>query len=981
MSRKAIAALCVILLVGLPFTGMLAESVTSEAAEAVVDIIYCPTTKENDVVHAARHVANAIAERWNSTVVRVFSTKKIQGQKPTEDFIGSISAADSVDITKSKLNGLEVLEKDNRPQEIWMIMTVDCAENLTEETEIYGQISKVMQENERARLHLTFISASDSKAGKDSELYKKLSTSYPGRVSTVQVRKDFMQANAQNVQTHSGNWFIASLYGETPATLPLTEKEAGTYCFTMPQDGMALLLVWQKKETERAEVRVEEQLPTGTAQSRIVQLEPFNKANGWNGNRAEYLNGVKLMNLSGQSTYVVTLPSRTIGSVEVFWYPEMAEVTCNLSLGANVWERREQEIGMSITGGNLTACITEPAMAYAAEGENWLPLAVKESEGRWKALITPQTSQTKLRLRASVSVKDANGNLLRILKAEGERAIVNTAIEATGKTEPIALYFYQKEDGTVLGKANLLLSDYFVLNPADGPQVFVNETNVSGLQSEGAKAVATGTNLAVLANGWQYELTATSAQGEDFTVALKVKVGDDQSKCTVKVQRCDVGELIRSFEITVLDMNGQKADKLLAGHSYTLQVIYPEATVKTWTAMPNDEMTAGIPRLEKLLLWVAEQSADLQQISTTTTDLLSICARKDETFDNRPTVRFTKQANDTYVAAVTVKVESDWETGELPVRFVVFSDGEEATAKLAEKVETLSVTNDPPTVKPVEKTAFTVKLRGIADENGQYKANSLNVEEALGIQSIEELFEDTETPDALKYTVQVDKLDGVTLQQNEKQLLLAEDGTGFPLENNSLRLSFTTKGERTLILRAYDGVNDAAVLCININVKSALEELLIYIGAGIAATLLVVLSATIIHQIRKPAFGKAGVVCVSCASAVVDSSESMEKLLNEREVVPMESFGKKKVSLLQLMICSRQAPLPVEDVWLAEDVFVAPGRNGSIRILFGSKAKKQLKRRNERVVEGNRASFVIGGNDIVVINRKMEGVWDDERVG
>ena len=978
MSRKIIAALCAVLLLALPFAGALAESVTAEDTEAVVNIIYCPTNKEkSDVVHAARHVANAIAERWSSAKVRVFSTKNIQEQKPTEDFINAISTDDSVDIQKGKLLGWETLEKDPRPQEIWMIMTADCAESLTETTDIYGQISTAMQENAQARLHLVFIRASGSKAGTESELYKKLSAAYPERVAAVQVCRNFMQADAQDAQTHSGDWFVASLYGETPAALPLEEKEAGTYCFTMPKDGTALVLAWQNKETKRADVHVEEQLPVGAAQSSAVQVESFGKANGWNGTRAEYLNGAKLTNLSGQSTYVLTLPAGDIESVKVFYYPEMAEAACSLSLGANTWERWEQEISLSVTGGDMSNCVAEPAVNYAADDGKWQPLTVKQADGEWKAFITPQRNQTSVRVKASVAIKDANGNLLRKLETEEERAIVNTAIEALEQPDPITLYFYQAEDGRLLGRAALFLSDYFALNPADGVQLFVDGTDAKEWQAEGAKTIATGTDLTVLSDGWQCELAATSAQGEDLTVTLKAKVGDDEGECTVQVQRCDVGALVRSFEIAVLDENNRKADKLLAGHSYTLKVTYPEAVVETWASMPEDELTAGIPRLEKLLLCVAEQGAALSTTHASATDLPIVQAGKDGTFDSMPAVSFTGQKDGTYAAEVTVQVDRDWKTGELPVQFAVFSD-EEGTTKLAEKTDAFAVINDPPTAKAVKKTEFTVKLAGMADENGQYQANGLKVEEALGVHAIGDLFEDPETTDALKYTVQVDNLNGVTLQQDGKQLQLAEGETSFPLENGFLCLNFTTKGDRTLILRASDGVNDAASLCITVHVKSALEEILLYIGLGVAALLLAALIAAVIHQVRKPAFGKTGLVCVSCASAAVDSSESMEKLLAAREAVPMEAFGKKKVPLSQLLICSRQAPLPPDEAWLAEDIFVAPGRNGSIRILFGGKAKKQLRRRNEKVSESSRASFVVGGNDIVVINRKMEGAWSDE---
>ncbi|MDO4838529.1 MAG: hypothetical protein Q4B32_09050 [Clostridia bacterium] len=958
-----------------------------ESASVVVG--YLPTSSDSNIVATARFAALAIQSRCSSQffyAAKLTPTKNDnKRQANPEHFNSLISASDAKGaIDKKGFNEDEAaaMAATTTKTQVWMIMDVAAVQELKEDSTLIQQLS-AMQENENIFLTMLFIGDTAFSMNGGTAVAEMLKQA-PERSTWVQLQSDFLQQKVNRQDTlHTGNWFTAALYG-TPVDLPIAEVEGEQFfTFDMPVDGSAVIVTQQDETMEKPEVSGENGKCSG--ETHAFQYSASNR--GKTGIVVTLLTG-----LTANQRYTVSYgQDAKVLSNRVYLMADFAKLAPTLNLPYKL-TRSEQTATLSV-GEHAFGQGERFQVQWNWNGTNVSGSAFDEVSGRWMLAQTPAENDTSVQVNVSLKLYAEDGDLLYSWKSESlERPVVNSELTATRNTKTLTLYYFAGDGRN--DTVSFAIGDYLSYNRNDEVSLNVNGHDLT----EGEISVADGFTLTYDQTNGSMTLTVDDDwQGEDETIPLTLEARNEEQsvQTTVTVQTYCVNSLVQKAKAEILDEAGHdvsaaednQAYEVKAGQAYTWRVALSENAATIWNNMPQTEDTVGIPHLEDVSFVVTTMDAEeVTDVLATSTDLLSLTGGGESAMQLEPLATgkqgeclsaFTLEKNDdgAYQGEAVIRFANAWANDE-SVDLHLYAVYEDHTAGskriLTEQTVQCHISNANVRVTgKVPTTPSEIRLTGMPDH---LESKEVNLQEVLDIKSLAELFTDDETPDALTYSLRVSSTEGVTVQQDQQELesiTSSEEETASALyaeidPQQPVTVDFSAKGDVQITLYASDRVNEPpAEVSISFHVVSEIEILALYAACGAAALIVLAILVLVIVQAKKPAFGGSPIRCVACADTM-DGSD-INKLLMQSHAAELYPFRKNRILLSQLLVMTRQAPLPSATALVTEDIEIAPGGKKGIVLHYGKKAKKQLACKGKEAIPYGGLKEIRHGHTIITI--------------
>lgn len=967
----------------------LASSMPEFDESASVVIGYLPTSNDSNIVATARFAALAIQSRCSSQffyAAKLTPTKNDnKRQANPDDFNSLISAADAKGaIDKKGFNEEEAaaMAATERKIQVWILMDVAAVRELEEDSTLIQQLS-AMQENENIFLTMLFIgdTAFSVNGGTAvAELVKQA----PERTNWVQLQPDFLQQKVSQQDTlHTGNWFTAALYG-TPVDLPTTEIEGEPFfTFDMPVNGSVVIVTQQNETLGKPEISDENENYAG--ETHTFQYSASNR--GKTGFVVTRLTG-----LTANQRYTVSYgQDAKVLSNRVYLMADLAKLAPSLRLPEKL-TRSEQTATLSV-GENAFDQGERFRVQWNWNGTEVSGSAFDEAAGKWTLVQTPAEDDTTVQVSASLKLYAEDGDLLYSWKSESlERPVVNSELTTTGNTKELTLYYFAGDgrDDTV----SFAIGNYLSYNKNDEVSLSVNDHDLT----EGTFSVADGFTLTYdQANGSMTLTVDDDWQGEDETIPLTLEARNEEQsvQTTVTVQTYCVNSLVEKAKAEILDEAGHdvsalddnQAYEVKAGQAYTWRVKLSENAAIIWNEMPQTEDAAGIPHLEDVSFVVTTMDAEaVTDALATSTDLLSLAGGEKSVMQLEPLATgeqgenlsaFTLEKNDNgaYQGEAVIRFANTWANDEsVDLHLYAVCEDQTTGSKriLTEQTVQCHISNG--NVRFTGKTPTTPNEIRLTGTPNQLESKKVNLQEVLGVKSLAELFTDDETPDALRYSLRVSSTEGVTVQQNQQVLepvASSEEETAPALyveidPKQPVTVEFSAKRDVQITLYASDMVNEPpAEVSITFHVVSEMEIWALYAACGVAALIVLVILVLVIVRVKKPAFGGSPIRCVACADTMEDSD--ITKLLTQSHAVKLYPFKKNRILLSQLLVMTRQAPLPPDTALITEDIEIAPGGKKGIILYYGKRAKKQLACKGKEAIPHGGLKEIRLGHTIIII--------------
>lgn len=478
-------------------------------------------------------------------------------------------------------------------------------------------------------------------------------------------------------------------------------------------------------------------------------------------------------------------------------------------------------------------------------------------------------------------------------------------------------------------------------------------------------------------------------------MTLEARNEEQSVQTTVTVQTYCVNSLVEKAKAEILDEAGHdvsalddnQAYEVKAGQAYTWRVKLSENAAIIWNEMPQTEDAAGIPHLEDVSFVVTTMDAEaVTDALATSTDLLSLAGGEKSVMQLEPLATgeqgenlsaFTLEKNDNgaYQGEAVIRFANTWANDEsVDLHLYAVCEDQTTGSKriLTEQTVQCHISNG--NVRFTGKTPTTPNEIRLTGTPNQLESKKVNLQEVLGVKSLAELFTDDETPDALRYSLRVSSTEGVTVQQNQQVLepvASSEEETAPALyveidPKQPVTVEFSAKRDVQITLYASDMVNEPpAEVSITFHVVSEMEIWALYAACGVAALIVLVILVLVIVRVKKPAFGGSPIRCVACADTMEDSD--ITKLLTQSHAVKLYPFKKNRILLSQLLVMTRQAPLPPDTALITEDIEIAPGGKKGIILYYGKRAKKQLACKGKEAIPHGGLKEIRLGHTIIII--------------
>ena len=937
--KRLLGWLCAAFLALIPVLSVLAEEEIPAEPKNSTAVFYLHATSDKEQIKAARYVIFALHAR-NETDGGDMLISRVDGggnrrtlyrssdsnwaNKPWAQNQQLFSTGQGNYFGPASTLHEDQLAAVSDFSDIWMIVPPDAYDHLLNNPELLGQM-RGMLDSQRQRIHLVLIGDGIPDPTGETAL-DQLIAAYSGQVEWIRILSDF-QAPRTNSTAHTGDFFLASLFGtsddalflETPADLVLSgipsesgENNPESRSFTLPEDGRILIL----------------QRYTGTAASlTMTDLQ---------GGRREITKQYALSYLPAgntESSYTGTLVTQLPAGdyildgcddeTKVYWYPDPDTLQPAFSMDEEEWKWGDHRVTFALGNtlnrpndfdvdftqmNNDQKTIRHTHISYVPESGRWeMNVPVMADSGILKVQITPS---------ARLLMKD--GNLIWSWEGEPQiREPKSTPSEAKADAEKDTgtLYFTEQAGG----EFRRSWSDFFDYNvnepydhdvkrgetvPEDAVQIDQDEDGFTVKALPGNGSGGSG-SIALLFGGAEQKLTVTWENAQDIIKADRFDITDDTDTKPVKV-----------------------------GQGVTLTVTIPAKVREAWETAYGQLKDSGFPGIQALTL--TGEITKETEATEGTGEKEEKAAEKNQ--EEQP---FAETADGDLSAAVSLPVPVNYPEGSALLNYRVTDTAPLQSSELITGERKLQIQNHAP------KSGFTgdmkteLALDGMPD---QYEPKDL-LEAAFGTRDLFGLFSDEETEAVSEITIIVTNPDGMQVtgelpEETEKDLKIGLKNT-----KNDLSIFALKPGDHTITLTASDGVNPSEPLSVSVHVYSRILRIAMFAAAGIVLALVILTLILVIRQARKPQFGD---IKLRCYVSSDENAERGREIMTKCEPVPMAQFGKKPVSLTDLLILTRQPSLSPETMEAADDIVILPTKHGEVNVLFGKKAMERIGRHEKR---------------------------------
>lgn len=912
----------------------------AEEEQTHLTIVYLPTTKDEAVTQTARCMALSIINRWQDT--DVIQLLKADGRSKLEtrlDKISDVIKEEKKTNIRLQEDALQSLTDEQFTQEIWFILSTDAAKEIVAneaEDNFYAQLTQLLKNN-AAKIHFVFIGDEALSFQNDIQALHELASAFgEDRLSWIQVQSDFLATETTNGLVHTGSWAIASLYGD-PIEVAVTPNE-NQWHFVMPCNGEALVLAQPGQGFEVNDNGISRE---GT---------PFSLSYGKGNNANHYYEGLFLTGLVQGNEYCITLnqSEQADAQIKVYCYPDLSRLQPMLDVGAeDVWTREEQNIQVLLENdlGLGDAFRAELYYSYIQSGQELdapqsseaYEANLKENKGGWSFYVTPDQGTTAAIVQAKITLTAQDGNLLYTWTSpEQQLSVVDSDLSSI---EDLAvLHFFYSSSAEEPSKVEIAWTDYFNYNPKDSVTFLINGTK-DMITTDTYTIEHTEEGFILRSNG--------KSQIEPFEITLTAGSGTKNAKVILSIKPHDRSSFSDNFQCYWMDDSStqEKTDFATntdlagkAGHTYTLRMILAADTVNLWEKAPEE---LKIPFKE---LYLSFSEEDVEDIA------------------------FSEQEDGSFAVSVKIPVESNVDNDAcLPVSFYLHG----LTEQPIPYSFSITISNEAPSIRKdnVSSSDFQFEL------SSNLSDNKVPLADLWDADSLTALFCDEETPsEELSLCLEAPDSSISIWQNNEKLTPAPEDKCyQFQAQYGDVEVLFEDKGTFDITLWASDGVNDSEPLTAHCTVTSAFDRIFIFVLVGLGTALLLLVSGLIIHHSRKPSFGAVALRCVACANIVTDSEKSIRQLLEKCHPAKLHCYGKKAISLADVLILCHQPPISKTYAELVEDIQLLPAKESCINLRYGKHARKQLNKRGDRMVENTMLNLPLGYFTITLLLTDEKG--------
>ena len=523
--KKLLLYACALVLALLPVMTAGADLIhlNGDATKNGIYIYYIPATRDISRITTAKYIALSIDASQPDTPASYGKYNGKSFNKLSEVFANGNSDG------AGAINARLIPERpESQVCDYWFIVPEEAISNFIHNSELMNQCRNLLA-NEESRAHVVLISDRAVAVPDDSALGALCAEGKTDRiqVSSVFSVTELPSSSYEDRDIHTGNFFIAALFGQ-PADIPYTLSEDGmTRTFTMPETGKAFVLARSLNEAGNIEC-VD---ATGNPCEKKVYEISLPKDVAYT--------GTLLPKLAGGSEYSVTCQSGAIDSISIYWYPNLSEIKPEVVQGGP-WSRGENSIDLTL--GNDLGRPEDFIVQFdyqVNDGSAAQVSAEYDAERKlWAKLLTADTSTETITVDPSVRLQMKDGN--KIWEWHGEKVVFDVISEGVKKSSqaPENLTLWYDPAGKAYGKAGFAWSDFFTYNPEDHPEFsfeLPGETCVSCEKTENgiALAVSEGEELP-----------------ESCTIRLIATLPNESAEHNLEIRRADIAEIWNAVVIS-----------------------------------------------------------------------------------------------------------------------------------------------------------------------------------------------------------------------------------------------------------------------------------------------------------------------------------------------------------------------------------------------------------------------------------------------
>ena len=953
--RKLIAAGILALLLSLFFAccGQGQEMFLDEDADHVV--IYFQSKAESEA-QTDRFIWNVLEQRFGLSGESLWQSNEKIDQSIDFSTKKTATAIALSEVQTNKLSGAE------KTTVVWMLMP-SAADFKTNGKKLSDQMGTILG-NENVYINLIQV-GNNGVISDDTLITCNAFAKYPDRLHVVYVSDEWENPACVGENNETGNimlscaCFAAFLHGE-PVLLdvqmqemtqeqtesPEAENEAENEAlseqyFFIPGAGKVLIISCMKKGEEEAV-----SLTADMGEQKVFALSDRQFCL-W---VTELEAGRYTLNDADKMEYV-----------QVWYYPDWEQFTPVLNAN-EAWYRENQSISVSFPEGSAFAelmgdmDITLTVSPLANE-------STEENEETSQALTDEEASpddsadledSEEQPIYGEFELTAENGYTHSLNAAEISGASVTARISWKSKNGckpektwedtqeyvvsemPIALkdgiaqeeYILPFDSSAQDGKElEIQLSDLFEYNSNDYPAAWIGDHELKSGEdwTIGNVCISLDGSILKISVDWNAKGEEQEEAGDaltsdvKFTLALSGQEGNSAS-ASITIQAVDYQTLLSQIKFEASE------EPVKAGDAATWTVRIPGDAAEIW------QKAAGIwPGINPLNELTAGESG-------------------------KPGISFEKEEQGDWAAQSTYQVASDATDGDFISLALMVNAGD---AQLTGSDVTISFANSKPTIQWTGSTSKEIVLQGMPwklEKSGDLWGI------LFGETKLADLFEDSESA---QLTYQLSLSGNALMSVGEEMIELPypkelSDQSDFELSKPiyilGLQNLLAPKHSVIFTLTASDGVNRSDPIEITISVYSHLMRILSWIGLGLGAAALLTAILLVLRQVLKPRFADLRLVCI-----VTPQTEEVGSVPTGARWVELSGFGKKSVALTDLLIMTRQPPLPEDALAVAQKIRIAPYKNECVCLQCGKKEAREMGKslRDAKQPHGCGESFII----------------------
>lgn len=808
-------------------------------------------------------------------------------------------------------------------------------------------------EKEDTSLHFLVIGNAEEKPviGGDSQI-GWLSANYPGQVSVLRMLEDGLATETKDPELHTADWAIASIIGDgVPVSLPAAE-DGKSFRVTLPKDGALFVASYGEKNCSHKLTD-----PNGGESKPDVSKKCAINNSG--------LMYTLYQGLSAGDYTVAKADSMALSGVRAFWFPALGDLRVRLAVedsytdlltrktpvteeqeAVNV-RRERQTILVSVENSVLADLGNAEARVSASCGsvaEELSLIGSSESENGWVFAFEPRKDMTSVDFTASVTLDSADGNRIKAWNGTFTLPVIDSPITVKGFQTEQDFYFLSQPARSETRAFSV--DDLFAYNPNDPVSFYLNDKSLVPSMSVGGVAVSYG------GDGRQVGLSCLQGAQHDRKVNLSFAASTNG---TVR--------MVSSIRLHLHDLRAEVLERATVTVTRNGEVIGPEDGQRYPLSVGTDYTVTFTLGAKEAALWnevcrrVGLPALDDMQASFS-------CAEEP--------VQFAQQADGSYAASVPV---SQFISKEMfDVSCALGQDGQEY---LQRKISMRFENSAPYIKRGVEREKNVavalddIPLLGQADGSARLAAEW----------DLSNCFKDDETEaSGLTYYIAISPeyaecfeimSDGSPLAPNGEGEFVVGPGTDTNVQvmvTQRIGESWfwaTDDPEAEIRVWAKDAEKGSDPFVYRVSARSNLRLYLSYAAAALAVLIVLAILFIVISNLAKPSFAN---ISVSCA-VVSDEDRGMRELMMQSSGVhSLADFGKKPIQLNQLLVLTRQPPLPDREQDAAGEILLYPARGNAIRIKYGKAAERLGKNRTEKLEAGRVLELRFGHSYVIMQN-------------